>query len=284
MTLVTSVNFSPNKYSGHNGSIVFIGIHTMEAPESGVTAENVANYFKNSSVQASSHWCVDNDSRVRCVNDADSAWTMPPVNGRSLNIEMAGYAAQSPAQWSDPYSLAVLDNVAVCAAEWCVKYGIPVRHLTPAQIANMEKGFVGHVDVNNVFHASDHTDPGPNFPWAAFLNRVSARLGSGIVTPPPPVPSYPAWPFGQYDYLAMPSPDPYCHSGYYYAADRSAVSVYQNRMRARGWAIPVTGLFDQQTSNVTYAFQLEKGVNVLGPADRKVGIRTWTAAWTAPIT
>lgn len=183
MTLTTSTNLSPNKYDGHQGAITFIGIHTMEAPESGTTAESVAAYFKNPSLQASAHWCVDNNSRVRCVNDSDSAWTMPPVNGTSLNVEMAGYAGQTAVQWDDAYSDSTLDNVAVCVAEWCRKYRIPVRHLTKAQILNREKGIVGHVDINNAFHASDHWDPGPNFPWSRFLGLVNKHLGT---TPAPP--------------------------------------------------------------------------------------------------
>jgi N-acetylmuramoyl-L-alanine amidase len=184
MTLVTTVNPSPNFYVGHSGPVVFIGIHTMEAPEAGTTAENVANYFKNPSVKASSHWCVDNNSRVRCVYDADSAWTMPPVNGQSMNVEMAGYAGQTPIQWDDAYSDAVLDNAAVCVAEWCHKFSIPVRHLTDDQIRTMQKGIVGHADVNRVFRASDHWDPGPNFPWSRFLGRVSVHLGNVPVAKP----------------------------------------------------------------------------------------------------
>jgi N-acetylmuramoyl-L-alanine amidase len=186
MTLTTTTLLTENCYHPRNGKIWLIGIHTMEAPEAGDTAENVARYFTRPEVQASAHWCVDNNSRVRCVLDSDGAWTMPPTNHESLNIEMAGYAGQTTIQWADAYSLAVLDNAAVCAAEWVEKYKIPVRRLSPAQIANREPGFAGHADVNRVFHASDHSDPGVNFPWLGFLARVSAKLGNPIPVPPMP--------------------------------------------------------------------------------------------------
>lgn len=176
--VTTSVNLSPNSYTGRSEAVTLIGIHTMEAPEVGSTAESVASYFKNPSVEASAHWCVDDNSRVRCVNDSDGAWTMPPTNHYSLNIEMAGYAGQTSAQWDDPYSNAVLDIAALCAAEWCHKYAIPVRHLTDSQIAAKEKGLAGHVDVNRVFHESTHTDPGPNFPWGKFLSLVSKHMSA----------------------------------------------------------------------------------------------------------
>lgn len=174
---------SPNKYSGHAEPVTLIGIHTEEAPETDGTAVAVANYFARSSTQASAHWSVDEGTRVHCVDDGDSAWAMPPTNHYSLNIEMAGYANQSLGQWNDPFSLATMDNAAVIAADWCQKFDIPVRHLTDDQIRSKEKGFAGHVDVNRVFGQSDHTDPGPNFPWEYFLGLVSKHLG---IVPPKP--------------------------------------------------------------------------------------------------
>ena len=180
--VATSTMISPNRRSGRRGAIVFIGIHTMEAPEGSSTAENVAAYLCKPAVQASAHWCVDNNSRVRVVNDGDEAWAMPPVNPNSLNIEMAGYASQGNSQWHDAYSLAMMDIAAVCAAEWCRKYSIPLRRNSSAQISAYTKGFVGHRDVNAVFHVSDHTDPGTSFPWTDFLKMVGKHLGSA---PPP---------------------------------------------------------------------------------------------------
>jgi N-acetyl-anhydromuramyl-L-alanine amidase AmpD len=182
MAFTTSTNLTTRRRVGRSGyNATLIGIHTMEAPEAGQTAENVAAYFKR--VDASSHWCVDNNSRVRVVKDEDSAWTMPPTNSWSLNIEMAGYAGQSNIQWHDGYSLAVLDIAAVCAVEWCKKYDIPVRRLTSAQLLRREKGFAGHVDVNRAFRASDHSDPGPNFPWRDFFNLVNKHLGQEPARP-----------------------------------------------------------------------------------------------------
>lgn len=184
MAFATSTNLTNKCYPTRNGSRPsLIGIHTMEAPEAGQTAENVAAYFKR--VSASSHWCVDNNSRVRVVNDNSAAWTMPPTNNWSLNIEMAGYAGQSNIQWHDGYSLAVLDIAAVCAAEWVKKYGIPIRRLTSAQLLARAPGFAGHVDVNRAFRASDHSDPGPNFPWRDFFNLVSKHAGAPAPAPAP---------------------------------------------------------------------------------------------------
>lgn len=186
----TSKNLTDRCYHPRNDRISLIGIHTMEAPEAGDTAEAVANYFKT--VDASAHWCVDNNSRVRVVEDTDGAWTMPPTNNYSLNVELAGYAGQNPKQWADAYSQAALDIAAVCVAEWCVKYNIPIRHLTAAQIAAKEKGIAGHIDVNNVFHGSTHWDPGPDFPWDEFLALVAKHAGTVVVPPTHPPTSRPS--------------------------------------------------------------------------------------------
>jgi N-acetyl-anhydromuramyl-L-alanine amidase AmpD len=183
MSLNTLTDLTTNKYNGRTEAITIIGIHTAESPEQEGDALAVANYFKNPATDASSHWVVDDDTRVRCVNDEDAAWTMPPCNQRGLNIELAGYASQTPTQWDDEYSLLVLDNAALCVAEWCKKYDIPVRRLSDAQIALNAKGLAGHVDVDRVFHDSDHTDPGVNFPWDKFLGLVNKHLGT--VTPTP---------------------------------------------------------------------------------------------------
>jgi Negative regulator of beta-lactamase expression len=170
--VTTSTILSPNKSTGRGSSVRLIGIHTAEAPESATTAEAVARYFLDPKVEASAHWCVDSDSRVRCVNDQDTAWTLPPVNASSVNLEMAGYANQTEVQWHDPYSLAVMENAAICVAEWCTKFNIPIVHLSDTGISQGARGIVGHVDINRVFKRSNHSDPGPNFPWEYFLGRV----------------------------------------------------------------------------------------------------------------
>lgn len=153
-----------------------IVIHSMESQEKPDTAESVAKWFSSPSApQASAHWCVDNNSAVQVVDDKDIAWGAPGANNDGLHIELAGTAAQTRDQWLDAYSQGVLDQAAKVAANWVVKYKIPVQHLTVAQVAdNKTKGICGHIDVTKAFpKLGSHTDPGANFPWDVFLSKIT---------------------------------------------------------------------------------------------------------------
>jgi len=108
---------------------------------------------------------------------------------------------------------------------------------------------------------------------------VNAR--SGPPAPPSPAPPSPAppFPYPAGDYLGPESADPHCHSGYN-AADRPHITVWQERMAARGWVITADGLYGTQSGAVCRAFQAEKGL----AADGLTGAITWAASWAAPVT
>lgn len=149
-----------------------IVIHDMEAPESGMTAENVAKYFHTTDTVASAHICVDNNSIVQCVKDNDVAYAAPGCNHDGIQIELAGYGKQSRAEWMDFYGIALLALASDAVAQYCIKFGIPPVHLTDAQLKRGEKGIVGHAQVSRVYKKSDHTDPGVGFPWDYFIQSV----------------------------------------------------------------------------------------------------------------
>jgi len=56
-----------NYTEGRDSSIDLLVIHTMEAPEKGETAENIASWFAGANApQASAHYCIDANSVVQC--------------------------------------------------------------------------------------------------------------------------------------------------------------------------------------------------------------------------
>lgn len=164
-------------YTATNGrNIRLLVLHSMEAPEKGTTAEAVAHYFANGSggKKASAHYCFDNDSEVQCVLDKDVAYAAPGANHDGLHFELAGYAAQSQAQWKDPFSLSMLSRAAIVAYDKCTQNSIPVVALDVASVAAGRKGITTHRVITDTYHQSDHTDPGVNFPMGLFIDLVKA--------------------------------------------------------------------------------------------------------------
>lgn len=263
MQTITAKNYR----KGRIAPIRVVVIHDMEAPEGPLTAENVARYFRDSGVVASAHICVDNNSAVRCVPDSATAYAAPGANADGLQVEIAGYARQTRTQWLDDYSKAALKQAAIVTAAWCEKYNLPAVRLTRAELKAGRRGITSHVDVSAVYKQSDHSDPGPNFPWDYLLAEVKTAMGA----PQPPdtddVVAAPVWP-GRYLMVKEPM-----MSG-------TDVATWQRRMRTRGWTIAVDGVYGPQSRDVCTAFQQEKGLD----PDGVVGPVTWEVSWTAPIT
>ncbi|HET7459733.1 MAG TPA: N-acetylmuramoyl-L-alanine amidase [Longimicrobium sp.] len=171
---IKAKNFRKVDGSRHVRVIV---IHDMEFPETANAAEVIAKDFANTSDPRSAHLCIDSDSIVQCVLDNNVAFAAPGANHDGIQIELAGFAKQTREQWLDPFGVLLLDKAANATAQYCLKYGIPVRQLTNEQLADGEsKGIVGHRQVSLVFNKSTHMDPGPNFPWDFFLKRVQQHF------------------------------------------------------------------------------------------------------------
>ena len=162
-----------------DGPPLWLVIHTMEAQEASTTAENTANYFANpgDGRQVSAHYCCDNNSIVQCVELADSAWTVgnTPGNHRGINFEFAGFAGQTPAQWGDAYSTAMLERVAPYFRSDAARYNIPLRRCSVSDLEAFRPGVTSHNDLRLAFGVTTHTDPGPNFPWSWFINLLNGE-------------------------------------------------------------------------------------------------------------
>jgi N-acetyl-anhydromuramyl-L-alanine amidase AmpD len=183
--------------------IDLVVIHTMEYPERASAAEWCTDFFTDprspkGPVVASCHYAVDNDSVTQCVHEKDVAWHTPgSIGGRNVNdfsigIEHAGYASQTAAEWADAYSLSMLERSAELVGDICRRRDIPVRRLTIDELkAGNIRGITGHVDCTKATGTGSHWDPGPNFPWTWYIERVRehAKAPNTSPTPPPASPS-----------------------------------------------------------------------------------------------
>jgi hypothetical protein len=158
------------------GDIRRIVIHTAEITEKPDSAENVAKFFAGGTVVASSHIVVDNNSIVECVRDEDIAFHAQGDNAATLGVELAAFAGQTKAQWEDDYSNMVVERAARWSAMKASKYGISARWLTAGQERNRESGFVTHAIVSQIFGEGTRSDPGANFPFDFFMQRVKFHM------------------------------------------------------------------------------------------------------------
>lgn len=160
-----------------DGKVWAIGIHTAE----GATDETaLGNFFHNNS-NGSSHAGIGQDGGYASyVNYEDTAWAMPPLNDDSDNLEICGFAHWTRTEWLA--QKAMLETVAKWIAWRCAVRSVPIRHVTSP--THLIGGVTGHVDVNSVYHVSNHWDPGPNFPWDTVLARANE-----IAAVPKPAPA-----------------------------------------------------------------------------------------------
>ena len=177
---------SPN-YTNHRYGQTpqYVVIHTCEGSYSGCWG-----WLSNPAAGASAHYVVNDDgSEVRQLVDEDHrAWhaaakydcnlnsgvechnSGTTMNTLSVGIEHAGYAGQS--SW-DP---GLLDR---SAALTC---GITERHGIPRDAYHI----FGHGQIQ----PWNRTDPGPNWPWTEYLDKVQGACGdhgtsTGGTTPTP---------------------------------------------------------------------------------------------------
>ncbi len=167
--------------------VLMIVIHTMQYPERDNAAEWCGSFFTDPKgpkgpVAASCHYAVDNNSITQCVHEKDIAWHTPGalggryINDFSIGIEHAGYAEQTSKEWSDDYSIAMLERSAMLCGEICDRYKIPPQRLTVDDLkAGRINGITGHVDCTKSTGTGSHTDPGSHFPWDWFIERVRSH-------------------------------------------------------------------------------------------------------------
>lgn len=160
-------------------SVQLIVIHTTEGSATDTSAEGGAAYDARRTDGTSTHYFHDSGSTVQCVRTNDIAHTARRQgNLRGIQHELCTKAGSSAATWGNAYHQAMLRRAAQQCALDARKWGIPVRHLTVAQVSGGVKGFCGHVDITRAFpqDGGTHTDPGGNFPWSQFLDMVREEI------------------------------------------------------------------------------------------------------------
>lgn len=167
---------SPQNFQASNRPVTrpidMIIIHDIEG-----TALSAVNWFQNSKAGVAAHYVVDAEGRTwQMLKERDIGWHAGnrDINGRSVGIEMEGYAYRPGF-----YSTTLYETVARLTRSISTRHNIPrdrTRIISHAEVPHpTQPGSFGG--------ASAHTDPGPYWDWERFMTLVrnDARLGSATL-------------------------------------------------------------------------------------------------------
>jgi len=153
----------PSNYSaGRSARIDRVVIHVTQGSYAGTIS-----WFQNPASGVSAHYVVrSSDGEVtQMVRDADTGYHVRSYNPRSLGIEHEGFV-DNPSWFTD----AMYRSSAALTRWLCDRHGIPKTR------ANI----IGH----NEAPGNDHTDPGPHWNWAYYMQLVTSGGGgsAGVFT------------------------------------------------------------------------------------------------------
>lgn len=208
----------------------------------------VAEYFQRHDSGGSAQYITDIANTLHVLSDNTIAWGAPPNPG-SVHIEICGTRNYTRAQWLSPQVWPAVQNAIRVAAELTTRLAIPIVKLSPADLINGHHGHCGHVDVSNAWHQTDHTDPGPNFPWDLVIPAVKASAGTIAVR-------------------TAAIPGVYTVKGIQFAPSNTGFTAYlQHRL-----GITVDGSWGMQTTSALISFQTAHGLTgdaIIGAATAK---------------
>ncbi|HEU0032078.1 MAG TPA: N-acetylmuramoyl-L-alanine amidase [Kofleriaceae bacterium] len=165
---------SPNYNSRGGSGVSLVVIHSCEGNYAACWG-----WLRNSAAQASAHYVVKEDGGevTQLVSEANRAWHVAATydcaraggsqcnkNGISTNtfsvgIEHAGFASQSS------WSAGIIEKSAKLTCDITRDHAIPRDR--------------NHIVSHGQLQPWNRTDPGPNWPWSHYIDRVRANCGDG---------------------------------------------------------------------------------------------------------
>jgi len=188
------------KYTSYNhgatrdtSTIRIIVLHATDpsASDAEPTAESTASWFSqqipiSAGGPFSAHVVVGEDGCFQTTDDSIIAYGAgSPANEKGLHIEQAGHSFWTRDQWLSHD--ATLRQAGGQVAAWAEQYGIPLVFLTGDDLQNLaaagwpegQGGITTHAEVSKAWpKASNHTDPGANYPIDVLMGYAGATQTS----------------------------------------------------------------------------------------------------------
>lgn len=188
-----AVNFTPANRGPED--IRLCVLHSIQCPVNARYTRSNARWFAGKAThkgviveppQASIHYWVGptDKSVLHTLEDRHVGWGAKGGNRVGVHIEQTGYTANpsrniAQTDWLGE-GLPVLERSSWIARGICERNGLPIVHLTPAEIAAGRSGICTHWGVTQAFNVpGGHYDPGGKddraWPIADFLEMVRAH-------------------------------------------------------------------------------------------------------------
>lgn len=214
------------------------------------SARGNANYFHNTTVEASAHYFVDEDSIYQSVDACDIAWHAghKGTNIESIGIEMccsSGYRV----------SAKTISNAVALCADWC--------HLIGITAADVDKYVLRHYDIIGKKCPAQMAGEN-NAEWNAFKAAVKHRLDNTIDAVPAPTKTETKTNNTEVCSVNLPILRKGDESGYVRTL-QILLNKYNNAK------LTEDGEFGNKTYNAVIAYQKDRKLD----ADGIVGAQTW---------
>jgi N-acetylmuramoyl-L-alanine amidase/Putative peptidoglycan binding domain len=232
---------SPNFSSRRGARVDLIVLHDCEGGY-----EGSVRWFEMSRSSVSAHFVVreDGDEATQMVDLADNAWHACAFNGRSVGIEMGGFASRG-------FGAPLLTRAARISAYFCHYLQIPVRHAR----GGVGPGIASHHDLGAA--GGGHHDPSddPAF-METFVQMVDDERRKGHF---PDV-----WEPRKQQKPCLLSPDGSnsvpISSMAPAAPDVHTIIGLQQALKMLGYCVTVDGDYGPETRQVVTSFQMHVGI------------------------
>lgn len=159
-----------NSYDDKDDWKYGVAIHNTSNDAS---AADEASYATRRTDGVSAHLYVDDREIIQSIDLLARTGHAGSNNGNehAVSVEVTGLNSWSRDKWLKSVNWSALGS----ALAWvCGQFGITVRRASVSEMRSNPKvkAFYSHDDMRQAWGGTDHTDPGPNFPWDRLFEAV----------------------------------------------------------------------------------------------------------------